>query len=150
MPRPKRCRRVGGPPGCKLFKPAGIPASELEEIILELDEAEALRLADAEGLYQEEAAARMGVSRPTFGRIVASARKKVATALVEGHALRIEGGVVEIPETRRFTCGACEHEWDVPFGTGRPRACPACDALNLFRVDNGPRGCGGGRRRGRR
>ena len=64
----------------------------LEEVTLHLDEIEALRLADLEGLYQEEAASRMGISRPTFSRITAGARWKVADALVHGKALRMEGG----------------------------------------------------------
>lgn len=61
-----------------------------------LDEFEALRLADLDGLYQEKAAAEMNVSRPTFSRIIASARLKVADALVHGKALRIEGGPVQV------------------------------------------------------
>ncbi len=92
MPRPLSGRRVGGEPAAALWKPAGVPARGLEEIGLGLDEFEALRLADHEGLYQEAAAIRMGVSRQTFGRIVEEARRKVAAALVEGKALRIGGG----------------------------------------------------------
>ena len=92
MPRPVRSRRVACAPAAILFKPAGIPASELPDVVLALDEFEALRLADHEGLYQEAAAMRMGVSRQTFGRIVESARHKVADALVNGKALRMEGG----------------------------------------------------------
>ena len=64
--------------------------------MLGIDELEALRLADLEGLYQEDAARQMNVSRQTFGRIVAAARKKVAEALVRGRSLRIEGGEVEM------------------------------------------------------
>jgi predicted DNA-binding protein (UPF0251 family) len=88
-----------------LFKPAGIPARLLEEVVLTLDELEALRLADLEGEYQEAAAARMGVSRATFGRIVGEARRKVAEALVQGKALRIEGGPVEIQQPNAEPCG---------------------------------------------
>lgn len=84
-----------------LFKPAGIPARELEEVVVTLDELEAIRLADVEGLYQEAAAARMAVSRPTFGRILDGARRKVADALVRGKALRIEGGPVQMAGGRR-------------------------------------------------
>jgi predicted DNA-binding protein (UPF0251 family) len=72
----------------------------MEEVLMTLDEFEALRLADLDGLYQEEAAERMNVSRPTFGRIVDSARRKVADALVHGKALRMEGGPVEVEERR--------------------------------------------------
>ena len=78
------------------MKPAGIPARELEELILGFDEAEALRLADLQGLYQEAAARSMGVSRQTFGRIVESARRKLADALLNGKAIRIEGGEVSV------------------------------------------------------
>jgi predicted DNA-binding protein (UPF0251 family)/predicted Fe-Mo cluster-binding NifX family protein len=83
---------VGGSPVIGLYKPAGVQAQDLEEVALGLDELEALRLADYEGLYQEAAALRMGVSRQTFGRIVEAARRKTAAALVEGKALRIGGG----------------------------------------------------------
>jgi uncharacterized protein len=69
---------------------------ELEEVVMTLDEFEAIRLADLEGLYQEDAAARMGISRPTFGRVLAAAHGKVADALAHGKALRIEGGPVEL------------------------------------------------------
>lgn len=85
-----------------LFKPAGVPASRSSEIVLGIDELEALRLADLEGLYQEHAAKQMNVSRQTFGRIVSSARKSVAQALVQGRSLRIEGGAVEMAEQRAF------------------------------------------------
>ena len=62
----------------------------LEEILINLDELEAMRLADYEGLYHENAALKMSVSRPTFGRILGEGRRKVTTALIEGKALRIE------------------------------------------------------------
>jgi len=87
-------RRVGVAPRAGFFKPAGIPLSELEVSTLTLDEVETLRLADRDGLYQEQAAEQMGISRPTFARIVEEARRKVADALVHGKALRLEGGAV--------------------------------------------------------
>ena len=68
--------------------------SDLVEVVVTLDEFEAIRLADLDGLYQEQAAACMNVSRATFSRIVASAHKKLADALVHGKAVRIEGGPV--------------------------------------------------------
>lgn len=98
MSRPPKCRRVSFVPGVVYFKPAGIPARELEEVALTLDEMEALRLADLEGLYQEDAALRMNVSRQTLANILASARRKTAETLVYGKALRIEGGAVELGE----------------------------------------------------
>ena len=154
MPRGKRCRRVSLLPNCQLFKPAGVPAGSLTEVVLAVDEFEALRLADHEGLYQEKAAERMGVSRQTFGRIVESARKKVAQVLVEGLALRIEGGNVEMAEMRAFQCADCGHAWEVPFGTGRPAECPACQSKSFKRAQEvavgQAGGQGGGCRRRRR
>jgi predicted DNA-binding protein (UPF0251 family) len=92
MARPECPRKIGHVPPADYYKPAGIPLRDLEEVALASDEMEALRLADAEGLYQAEAAAKMGVSRQTFGRIVERARRKVAQALADGKALRIERG----------------------------------------------------------
>jgi predicted DNA-binding protein (UPF0251 family) len=117
--------------------------TRLEEVALSVDELEALRLADLEGLYQDDAAARMGVSRPTFARVVEAARRKVAAALVRGQALRIGGGPVAFVGERRFRCEACPHEWSLPFGTGRPEGCPACGSDAFRRIDAGPRGGAG-------
>lgn len=106
MPRPYCQRHIGFLPGATYFKPAGIPLRDLEEIVLTLDELEALRLADLEGLYQEQAAERMKISRPTFARIIESARRKVAGALTAGKALRLEGGPVVHPRSAlRPGCG---------------------------------------------
>jgi uncharacterized protein len=90
MPRPKKCRYIKCKPNCYYFKPRGIPLTELSEVILTVDELEAIRLADFQGLYHDDAATHMRVSRPTFGRILAQGRKKVAEALIQGKALRIE------------------------------------------------------------
>jgi len=89
MPRPRCHRRITHSPPADYFKPRGIPLRDLKEIELEPDELEALRLADLNGLYRQEAAKKMGISRQTFDRIVRRARAKVAEALVEGFALRI-------------------------------------------------------------
>ena len=96
MPRPVTPREIENPPPVSWFKPAGVPMRDLEEVVLTLDEIEAVRLADAEGLYQEQVAEQMKVSRPTIGRILASARQKIAEALVQGKAIRMEGGTVHI------------------------------------------------------
>jgi len=138
MPRPCCRRRIEGAPPAGVFKPAGIPGRFLEEVVLGLDGLEALRLADLEGLYQEAAAERMGVSRPTFARIVEAARRKVASALVRGQALKIGGGTVDLVGQRAFLCEACGREWTLPFGTGRPPGCPACAAKGFRRTDGGP------------
>jgi predicted DNA-binding protein (UPF0251 family) len=92
--RPKKARRICCRPGARLFKPRGIPARKLKRVRLEADELEALRLADQMGLHHAEAGQKMGVSRATVGRILESARSKVATALVEGQAIELaaQGG----------------------------------------------------------
>lgn len=128
MSRPFKCRRVVSMPGVTYFKPAGIPLRSLEEIRLSVEEAEALRLKDLEGLEQEQGAEKMNVSRPTFQRILASARKKMADALLNGKAIRIEGGNFEIAH-RRFRC-ANNHEWEVSsqaIAEGSPQLCPVCN-----------------------
>lgn len=106
MPRPVKCRRVRGEPRTGCFKPAGIRGCELEEVTLTLDELEAIRLADLEGLYQEAAAEQLGVSRQTFGNILKSAHAKVADALVNAKKMKFEGGVVQCTgRRRRKRCG---------------------------------------------
>lgn len=95
MPRPSRCRRIRCNPDTNYFKPAGIPLDMLEEVNLKLDELEAVRLADLEGLYQKEAAKKMNISRQTFGNIIGKAHKKIADVLLNAKALKIEGGTVK-------------------------------------------------------
>ena len=90
MARPKKCRFVRGTPNAYYFKPRAVPLIYLKEVSLSLDELEAMRLADYEGLYHEEASRQMKVSRATFGRILDQARRKVMEALLEGKALKIE------------------------------------------------------------
>ncbi len=79
-------------PEVTVFKPAGVPARQLERVNLHLDELEALRLVDGEGMDQAEAAQHIKVSRPSVGRILERARRKVAQALVQGQAIFIEQG----------------------------------------------------------
>jgi uncharacterized protein len=90
MARPRKCRCLKCAPQAVYFKPRGVPLTSLNEVSLNPDEFEAINLADLQGLYHEEAAKTMGVSRPTFGRILASARHKIADALVGGKALQIK------------------------------------------------------------
>ena len=132
MARPRCLKHVAERPASYAFKPRGVPMSTIEEILMGYDELEALRLADLEGLYQEEAAERMGVSRPTFGRVLESAHRKVAEALVRGKALRIRGGNIEMSGARRFRCGR-GHEWADPSATGRPPECPSCGSPEIRR-----------------
>ncbi len=89
MPRKIR-RRIRGRFHHNCFKPCGMPGHNLEYETLTKDEIEAIRLADFEGLYQEEAANEMEVSRPTFSRILNNARKKIANALISGKAIEIQ------------------------------------------------------------
>jgi uncharacterized protein len=132
MPRPEKCRRIEQYPEATYYKPAGIPLRSLEEISLSLVEIEALRWKEIENLDQEAGAEKMNISRPTFQRILASARYKIADALIKGKAIRIEGGNFEIA-ARRFIC-AQGHEWDVPFYTAvsnPPAACPTCRTAEI-------------------
>jgi predicted DNA-binding protein (UPF0251 family) len=92
--RPEKLRRVGCIGRGRGFKPIGRPAVGLELETLRLDELEALRLADLEGLYQEAAAERMGVSRATFARTLGRARTAVARALIEEKLLVVGDGPV--------------------------------------------------------
>jgi uncharacterized protein len=135
MARPRQCRRVSSMPESNYFKPRGIPLSMLETVILTVDEFEAVRLADLEGLYQEQAAEKMKVSRQTFGRIIESAHRKIAEALVKGRALKIEGGEFEMASMRKFRCSDCRHSWALPHGTGRPGSCPTCKSENISRTE---------------
>ena len=98
MPRPRRFRMVGFQPDVTYFKPAGIRMIDLEESILTVEEFEAVRLKDLEELDQEEAAKKMDISQSTFHRLLLTARKKIADAIVNGKAIRIEGGKFKIQQ----------------------------------------------------
>jgi len=121
----------------------------IEEVVVSVDELEAIRLADFEGLYQAEAAEKMQVSRQTFGRILESAHKKIAGALVEGKSMVFDGGVfmkseeIREEEKERCVCSSCgyevEHRPGVPC---RGMTCVECGA-SMARKG----GCGAGRRR---
>lgn len=128
MPRPQKSRRIAHVPGVTYFKPAGTPMRALKEIHLSLEEAEALRLKDLEGMEQEPASKKMNVSRPTFQRVLSSARRKIADALLNGRAVRISGGNYEMV-SHRFRCRR-GHEWDAPLTPiedGAPTLCPTCN-----------------------
>jgi len=136
--RPTKPRFVTREPCVDFFKPRGIPLRDLEEERLSVEELEALKLADIECLYQEDAAERMEVSRPTFQRVLKSARGKVARCLVEGKALGIEGGnYVLAGEGKTFECLSCEHSWEEPFGSGVracETVCPQCGQMTVRRA----------------
>ena len=131
MSRPFKCRKVCFVPGVTYFKPAGIPLRMLEENCLSLEEMEAVRLRDLEHLEQQQCAERMSISRPTFQRVLASARKKIADSLYAGKALRIEGGNYELVASR-FRCSA-GHEWETGNTPGQyPSVCPIRNTANVL------------------
>ena len=132
MPRPVKCRRVNFLPDVKYYKPVGIPMRNVEEVCLSIEEVEAIRLNDLEGLEQEEGAKMMNISRPTFHRVLNSAHHKIAEALFSGKAIRIGGGSFEIPPCH-FKC-INGHEWDIPFKVDKyelPQVCPTCRAQDI-------------------
>lgn len=90
MPRPIKPRRIFFDPKAIYFKPRAVPLSLLEEVELGVDELEAIRLCDLEELEQEEAAKKMKISQSTLSRILLSARKKIAEALIRGRAIKIK------------------------------------------------------------
>lgn len=135
MARPQKDRIVACDPTVSYFKPRGIPMRDIEEVKLTIDQMEAIRLADLEGLSHEEAGLQMGVSRATFGRIIQRARQVVAEALVHGKAIHLEGGNYQILSTeRRFLCKACDYQWVACCGSGRPVRCPECGQNSLERL----------------
>ncbi|NQT05769.1 MAG: DUF134 domain-containing protein [Dehalococcoidia bacterium] len=96
MPRPIKDRRIAYMPEVTYFKPAGRPLRVLEESRLSIEEVEAIRLKDFNGLEQEECAEKMNISRQTFQRVLGAARRNIADALFNGKAIRVEGGNFEI------------------------------------------------------
>jgi predicted DNA-binding protein (UPF0251 family) len=149
MVRPQKRRIIENEPAITYYKPQGIPLRDLEENALSVDELEALRLADAEGLDQTTAADKMGVHQSTFNRILSKARRKAAEALCSGKAIRIQGGAYTMPRRdgtgpagRQYggrgrqglgfqpgtcRCPSCGHE--TPHARGQPcnrTPCPKC------------------------
>lgn len=142
MGRPHKERRVEMLPPVTHYKPAGIPLRDIEEVILTIEEMEAIRLADIELLDQAAAAERMDISRPTFHRIVNKAHQKIAGALWRGDALRVDGGAFRVThhcreDQRKFLCQSCGHSWTLPHGTGQrclDLICPGCQANTVVRI----------------
>ncbi|MGB4659844.1 MAG: DUF134 domain-containing protein [Mobilitalea sp.] len=114
MARPIKLRKIEHIPAIPYFVPSETEVSELPENVLKLEELEAIRLKDLEGLEQGECAERMEVSRPTFQRILLSAREKVADSLINGKMIHIEGGNF----TRNICpiqCKKCGKKWKESF-----------------------------------
>ena len=99
--RPKKIRWVKCEPGERCFRPQCKPLNKLDGVFLTIDEFEAIRLADWKGLRQQEAAERMRISRPTFSRIISSARNKIGDALVNVKAIKIDGGCCKVIRKRK-------------------------------------------------
>ena len=131
--RPKCNRRVEQIPEVTHFKPKGIPITELEIVVVSVEQLESVRLADLEGLEHEPAAKRMGISRRAFWDDLQSGRKKIIDALVNGKAIEIRGGHYVLRAGRNFHCQDCRHDWEEPYGTGRPMECPKCKNANIRR-----------------
>jgi predicted DNA-binding protein (UPF0251 family) len=136
MPKPKKERFVLKPPSVLFYKPQGIPLSQLEQIVLEVDEYEVIRLVDYEGLHHKDAADKMKISRATCARIIESAHKKIATALTNGQAVRIEGGNFVL-DRNRYKCKNCNNQWELPMNRITPgRGDPSCPKCNSDKVTN--------------
>lgn len=128
MPRPTCRRRIGFQPKAVFFKPAGIPLGAVQEIVIGQDEVEAMRLKNLLGFPQEEAANQMGVSQPTFHRLINAAHQKITDAIINGKALRIEGGNVSIHEEVAAPC-----QWRKHWGQGCAPADTAANAAALLK-----------------
>ena len=133
LARPPKLRRVENKPVVTCFKPMGVPNSELLEIVLAIEELEAIRLKDLENLEQAECAVKMQVSRPTFVRILNSARQKIAEALLLGKRIRIEGGTYHLA-TKQVNCKDCNSSFKIPVHIWEEQAvvCPDCGAAGSF------------------
>ena len=125
MARPEKKRNVLAPPAFNNFKPAGIQMSKLGSVTLTLDEYEALRLADYDKLEHSEAATAMEISRPTFTRLIAKARYKIAQLIVEGKVLQIEGGSVHFAQNI-IVCLDCKKIYPGNFTDNYKYSCPEC------------------------
>ncbi len=109
MPRPRKHRNVKCNPAAYYFKPRAFPLSDLEEVILEIDELESLRLADFLAFSHEDAAEKMKISRATFGRIVEQARKKIVDAVLNGKAIKISDEMpAELKTKSPVKCELCD------------------------------------------
>jgi len=129
MPRPRRFRRVRFQPDVIYFKPRGVEMRNLEESVITIDELEAIRLKDYEGLDQENAAKKMNISQPTFHRLLLSARKNISDGLVNGKAIKIEGGVYKMVGFGRGGgqgAGRGRQPGGFGLGPGGECVCPKC------------------------
>jgi len=135
MPRPQKERKVHKPPIYTRFKPTGIAAKGLKQITLSLDEYEAIRLADYFGMSQEEASEEMEISRPTFTRLIETARKKMSDFLINGKVLNLEGGNIHF-KNNVIKCDDCGHLFTTSLHIDI-RTCPNCESKNIINLAGG-------------
>ncbi len=132
MPNRKRQRRVAVPPRMEGYKPFGIPARDLQSVILLYEELEAIRLVDYEGLLQEDAAVKMNISRPTFTRLYNKAHKTVAKAFIEGKAILIKGGDY-VTDDYWYKCEKCK---EVMITMKPVKHCRNCDSDDIVQINS--------------
>ena len=133
MTRPRKNRRIYRPPLIGGFLPYGSSSGNKEAVYLLLEEYEAFRLTDYEGLTQQEAAEQMEISTPTFSRVYDVARQKFAKALVEGLSLKIEGGSFGFAEPW-YKCNQCHTSFS-PSQKGIPSTCPVCRSIDFSEIN---------------
>ncbi|WP_042273364.1 DUF134 domain-containing protein [[Clostridium] dakarense] len=130
MARPTKVRTVDFFQKDTYFAPIGKPKCEIEEINLKLEELEAMRLKDIEGLNQEECAKKMKVSRQTFQNIIDAARQKVAIDLTQGKAIKINGGNYRA-KFCKFKCLDCRNIYEINYEQDKEK-CPSCSSENVL------------------
>ncbi|OHD07510.1 MAG: hypothetical protein A2Y41_09420 [Spirochaetes bacterium GWB1_36_13] len=136
MPRKRMCRKMAGLPEVKGFRPFDREPFRLPPVIITLDQFEAIRLADYEKLNQEEAAVKMGISRPTFTRLYEEARNRLAEALIEGKSFIIEGGEVSFSSVS-FRCSDCKHSFQTSKEEAETTtACPKCKSTQIVSMND--------------
>ena len=130
--RPRCIRRVEKEPAVSYFKPQGIPLRDLDLVTISLEELESVRLVDLEGLNQEDAAQRMGISRRALWEDLQNARRKIAEGLVQGKAIEIKGGNYSVERPIRFVCSVCHAEWEAFVSSGGQALCPKCGGNDVL------------------
>jgi uncharacterized protein len=138
MPRPRKSRYIETMPSGQCFKPCRAAGSSKNAIKIFLDELEAIRLGDLEGLSQEEAASKMEISRSTFARLINEAHRKIADAIIFSKPIITEGEEQSV-EKRSFKCKECGHGWELECGTGCQGKCPECGSVEFYRTNCGRR-----------
>lgn len=134
MPNKKRIKKVFTPPPMEGFRPFGAPDKDVDPVVLQIEEYEAIRLIDYENLTQEEAAEKMNISRPTFTRLYTLARKNIARAFVDSKSIHIQGGSYETDDYW-FKCEDCS---EVMITLKPIIQCRKCDSARIIQLTNHP------------